>query len=564
MLSTVRFSRLAPLAVTLTVLGVALSASAQPFGVRLTEHADPARSIAVSWNSSRTGDDQVHIGVSPAALDRVVTAGETFAMGAELGTGYTARIDGLEPDTEYYYKVGRAGELYPSGDPFSFRTLPDDRCAPIRILVIGDNRADLDGMGPNPLWPDIMNEALAESPALMINTGDMVKNGERTDEWANFINDSEPGFATVPSIVTMGNHDEDDVNGDGAIFNRLFELPRNSRTATEDYYSIDVGPVHFVSINTQFTRPSTSEMSEMLTWLEEDLSAATQPWTIVFFHKAVYSRGNHHTGEENDGAINAALTPIFDAHDVDLVLNGHSHDYERYAPTVGFDVEFGGTGRTFPAGDGSTVAGMMMIPDGRTGTTYIVTGGAGALTTAGIPGTGWCMDLACTYCLPFVNNCADEVLDNDRDATVQFSGLHNYVVMDVDGPDIHIVAKSTIAGNSGRGGTTLDTFTIANSDWPASICGDDPMPGTDGGVPSPDGGVVGGRDAGIASTRDAGTGGTGSPDAGTGGPGGGPGSGGSDDGGCGCTVPGAPPFGAPTPWVIGALAVALYFRRRRG
>ena len=558
-------SRLAPFSLTVALFGVAAApASAQPFGARLTEYGDPARSVAVGWNSTRTGDDQVHIGVSPTALDRMVTAVETFAMDAELGTGYTARIDGLEPDTQYYYKVGRTGELYPSGDPFSFRTLPDDPCAPIRVVVIGDNRADLDGMGPNTIWPDIMAEALDEGPVLMINTGDMVKNGERSDEWANFISDSEPGFANVPSIVTMGNHDEDDVNGDGAIFNRLFELPRNSRTATEDYYSIDVGPIHFVSVNTQFTRPSTTEMTEMLTWLEEDLSAATQPWTIVFFHKAVYSRGNHHTGEENDGAINAALTPIFDAHDVDLVLNGHSHDYERYAPTVGLDSEFGGSGRTFPAGSGSAISGMMTIPDGRTGTTYVVTGGAGALTTAGIPGTDFCMDIACTYCLPFVNNCADEVLDNDREATVQFSGLHNYVVMNVDGPDIHVLAKSTIAGNSGRGGGTLDTFTIANSDWPASLCDDDPVPGPDGGAPTGDGGVIGRRDGGTGGggSRDAGTGG-GSRDAGAGGAGAGPGSGGSDDGGCGCAVPGALP-GAPLPWTLAALAAALYFRRRRG
>jgi MYXO-CTERM domain-containing protein len=318
-------------------------------------------------------------------------------------------------------------------------------------------------------------------------------------------------------------------------------------------------------LNTQFTRPATTEMAEMLTWLEEDLTAATQPWTIVFFHKAVYSRGNHHTGEENDGAINAAFTPIFDAHDVDLVLNGHSHDYERYAPTVGYDAEFGGSGRTFPAGDGSAIAGMMTIPDGRTGTTYLVTGGAGALTTAGIPGTDFCMDIACTYCLPFVNNCAEEVLDNDRDATVQFSGLHNYVVMDVDGPDIHVVAKSTIAGNSGRGGGTLDTFTIANSDWPGSVCDDEPMPGTDAGVPVGDAGAVGSRDAGTggSGSRDAGTGGSGSRDAGTGGPGGGPGGGGADDGGCGCAVPGGPDGAAPIAWMLAALAVALYFRRSR-
>ncbi len=548
----------AALVLALAATGSALAAptaAAQPFGVRLTHYGDAARSVAVSWNSSRTGDDQVRIGTSAAALDRTVTAADTFDLPGELGTAYTARIDGLEPDTEYFYKVGREGELHPADAPFSFRTLPDDPCAPFRIIVIGDNRADLDGMGPNPLWADIMEEALADAPDLMLNTGDMVKNGDRADEWTNFISDSEPGFANVASIVTMGNHDEDDVNGDGAIFNRLFELPRNSRTATEDYYSMDIGPIHFVSLNTQFTRPGTTEMSQMVEWLEEDLAATTQPWKIVFFHKAVYSRGNHHTGEESDGAINASFTPIFDEHDVDLVLNGHSHDYERYAPTVGLDEEFGGSGRTFPAGAGSAFESMEAVPDGRTGTTYVVTGGAGALTTAGIPGTDFCEDLACTYCLPFVNNCPDEVLDNDREGTVVFSGLHNYLILDVDGPDIRAEAYATVAGNTGRGGEALDRFTISKSDWPSSICGGT-MPGTDGGVPTTDGGTPAG-DSGTAPGRDAGSGGGGT-DAGGGGGGG---SGGSSEGGCGCTVPTG--RGEVPAALFALLPVALLRVRRR-
>lgn len=534
-------------------LSLAASVSAQPFGVRLTHYGDPTRTVAVGWNSERPTDVEVHIGSSPTALDRVITATDTFTLGADLKTGYTARIDGLEPDTQYYYKVGSAGDLYPAGDPFTFRTLSDDRCAPMRILVIGDNRADLDGIGPNALWPDIMNEAMAESPVLMINTGDMVKNGNRADEWANFIAESEPGFANVPSILTMGNHDEDDVNGDGAIFNRLFELPRNPRTATEDYFSIEVGPIHLVSLNTQFTRPGTTEMTQMLAWLEEDLSASTQPWTIVFFHKAVYTRGNHYTGEENDGAINAAFTPIFDAHDVDLVLNGHSHDYERYAPSVGYDTAFGGSGRTFPAGNGSALAGMTNIPDGRTGTTYVVTGGAGALTTAGIPGTGFCMDIGCTYCLPFVMRCEESVLDKDREGTVMFSGLHNYVLLDVDGPDIHVTAKATVAGNTGRGGDTLDSFTLSSSEWPSGLCGSGPLPGTDGGVPGTDAGTPAGRDSGSPSgTRDSGRSGDGGAGGSTGPA--------SDDGGCGCAVPGAP---ARRPAWLALLALPLAFLRRR-
>lgn len=540
----------APLPVLIALL-LPTAAAAQPFGVRLTHHDDPARSVAVGWNSPDNGDDEVHIGTAPGALDRVVTAADTHAIGDELATAFTARIDGLEPDTEYFYRVGNDGALHPAGEPFSFRTLPVDRCAPFRMVVIGDNRPDQDlvDTGPNPLWSRILEEALAETPQLFINTGDMVYDGSQKKQWADFIETSESGFAHVASIMTMGNHDEDDVNGDGAIYNRLFELPRNTRTATEDYYSTDVGPVHLVSLNTQFVRPGTTERDEMLEWLRADLAATRQPWKIVFFHKAVYTRGNHHTGEEHDGAINAALTPIFDEYDVDLVLNGHSHDYERYAPTVGFDEAFGGTGRTFPAGIGSDLAAMTSLPDGRTGTSYIVTGGAGALTTAGIPGTDFCMDLACTYCLPLVNMCDEDVLAKDREGTVMFSGLHNYLILDVDGPTLTGEAWATVAGNSGRGGKTLDRFTISHSDWSDGFCGTGPTPGEDAGVP--------GFDAGVPPNHDAG-GATGAGDAGRGGA---DATAGSDDGGCGCHVPGHRSH-LPVPLGLLGLLLLVLWRRR--
>jgi hypothetical protein len=274
----------------------------------------------------------VVLGVTPEALDHTIAATETFALGGALGTSFTARVSGLAPRTTHYYRVGADGADHPPAgtDPFSFHTLSADPCASFRVTVIGDNRADLDGRGPNAIWDDILGEAMMMRPDLLVNTGDMVKNGDNPEEWSNFIDASEAGFALVPSILTMGNHDEDDANGDVALYNQLFELPRNSETGTEDYYSIDAGPVHFVSLNTQFTRPDT-ELDPMVAWLESDLSATAQPWIVVFFHKAIYSRGNHSTGEEDDGAINRALVPVFDAHDVDLVFDA-SRPEGQFAP----------------------------------------------------------------------------------------------------------------------------------------------------------------------------------------------------------------------------------------
>lgn len=534
----------AGLLVLVSVWGTAAVAEAQPFGTRLTLDGDPTTTMAVAWNSTDTTDDRIHFGTTPGTLDRMVVADETHDLPAPLGRVFVAHLTGLTPATEYWYQVGNGTRWHPSGSAFHFRTFSADRCAGFTAIVIGDNRADTDGVGPSPLWSEIMVEAMAFSPSLFVNTGDMVKNGNNPVEWEAFLRESEPGFANTPSLVTMGNHDEDDVSGEGALYNQIWALPRNSRTDLEDYYSIDVGPIHFVSLNTQYTRPSTTEMSDMATWLRGDLAAATLPWRIVFFHKAVYTRGNHHTGEENGGAINAMFVPVFDEHDVDFVFNGHSHDYERFAPSVGLDREFGGSGRSFPVGDGGAIRGRAdALPDGTMGTHYVVTGGAGALTTDVFGFT--CIDAACTYCTGFNTRCPDEVYENDVDGTVMYDGRHNFVVLQVMGDQITGEVRATVAGNSRGGGEEIDSFAVANGSFPMELCGGGPMPAVDAGPPIP------GVDTGPAPRIDAGP----RP------PGGGSG---SDEGGCGCrVVTGSRGRGVALGAMLLAVALAVLSWRRR-
>lgn len=467
----------------------ATHASAAPWGVRLSYPNDPTTQVGIGYNSDDATDVEIHFGTSPNALDQtlVVDGSEIFTQAAELGFAFSATLSGLSPDTTYYYKVGREGALHPQGAPYAFTTLPDDRCAAFRAVLIGDNRSNINGVGASAIYPGILEAAAATTPNFFVNTGDMVKNGEAAEEWRDFLEKSESAFARIPSLPTMGNHDADDVDGDAAIYNQLFRLPRNSQTVTEDYYSIDVGPVHFVSLNSQFT--NATELPQQVAWLDADLAANVQPWTLIFFHKAIYTRGNHVTGEESDGALNAAFVPVFDRHNVDLVFNGHSHDYERYAPSVGVDASFGGTGRTFPAGNGQTIAALAEIPNGDVGTTYTVTGGGGAATLGAIEEfLDECPDPACTFCTGLnIGGCDEDVLDRDRDGTVVFSGDHHFVVLDVVGDTLSAQVIST-----DDPGEILDAWTMRKEGSGLNCAGPvdaGPPPAVeDAGAPGVDGG----------------------------------------------------------------------------
>ena len=69
---------------------------------------------------------------------------------------------------------------------------------------------------------------------------------------------------------------------------------------------------------------------DQLAWLEADLQASQhQPWRIALFHRPPYSAGSRHG---SDLAVRQAFHPLFEQYDVQFVIVGHEHNYERFAP----------------------------------------------------------------------------------------------------------------------------------------------------------------------------------------------------------------------------------------
>ncbi len=517
------------------------AAAAEPHGVRLTMAANPATAMAVSWNSDSATESHIIYGTVPTVLSTDLVAQQTFVQGAPLNNAFTATLTGLDASTTYHYRVGSAGNYHPpdGADPFSFTTLPSDPCAPFTFILIGDNRADFDGIGPNAVWAEILAETMAHEPDFFVNTGDMVKNGEDPAEWANFIDMSEAGWAYVPSILAIGNHDDNNDNGPGSHFAQLFEFALNSQNNWENYYSVDVGPIHFVALD---SNAGGTEFTDMVSWLDSDLGASDRPWKMVTHHHAIYSRGNHYTGEEDDGRLNAALIPKYDAHDVDFVFNGHSHNYERYAPSVGVDPAWDGaaTPRSFPAGNGAANGPGSDLADGATGTTYMVSGGAGALTTELGPSIE-CIDAGCTYCTGINFNCEDDVFDLDKDGTALYEGAHSFAVFKVDGANIEVDVWTTDAGNlASEHPMIADSFTMTSTDF-GDLCSAGPA---DAGPSSYDA-----ASANADANANSDDGGGSASDGG--------GADGDKAGGCGCSS-----SAGAAPWLL-VLLVTLGLRRRR-
>src|SRR6185369_16850295 len=134
---------------------------------------------------------------------------------------------------------------------------------------------------------------------------------------------------------TLGNHDgvsADSATQSGPYYD-IFSLPAGGEaggvaSGTEAYYSFDYGRVHFVCLDSY--ESGRAPAVPMLQWLASDLHAAHADWTVAFWHHPPYTKGSH------DSDVDIELTemrqnvlPVLEEAGVDLVLCGHSHDYER-------------------------------------------------------------------------------------------------------------------------------------------------------------------------------------------------------------------------------------------
>jgi|SRR6266496_1885479 len=89
------------------------------------------------------------------------------------------------------------------------------------------------------------------------------------------------------------------------------------------YYSFDLGAWHIISLNSSVP----AALSAQSKWLREDLAAHPVDCVLAYWHAPIYSSGPH----APDLTMRDTWSILYKA-GVDVVLNGHDHIYERFAP----------------------------------------------------------------------------------------------------------------------------------------------------------------------------------------------------------------------------------------
>ncbi|HET7105224.1 MAG TPA: metallophosphoesterase [Candidatus Acidoferrum sp.] len=99
------------------------------------------------------------------------------------------------------------------------------------------------------------------------------------------------------------------------------------------YYSYDLGAWHIVVLNTNCAATQLggcAEGSPQEIWLKQDLAAHPNVCTLAYGHHALFSSGLLPKHAEHP-ELRAFWQDLYDAH-ADIVLAGHEHSYERFAP----------------------------------------------------------------------------------------------------------------------------------------------------------------------------------------------------------------------------------------
>jgi len=122
-----------------------------------------------------------------------------------------------------------------------------------------------------------------------------------------------------------GNHE---FHSKGATF--YFEyFGKAAGDPSKGYYSYDLGTWHVIALNSECAEVGgCNEGSPEEQWLRADLAAHPAACTLAYFHKPLFSSGGAHG---DDPQLRPFFQALYDAN-ADVVLAGHDHDYERFAP----------------------------------------------------------------------------------------------------------------------------------------------------------------------------------------------------------------------------------------
>ena len=180
------------------------------------------------------------------------------------------------------------------------------------VAAVGD-------WGCNDNSKNTLKNISSKKPELIIALGDL--SYQRTAEcWLEIISSVD----NITKIV-RGDHDNDF---------RTSQYMKHFNMSSE-FYSFNHFNIHFVIMSTELPYELGSKQYEFVkSDLENTLTNSSSKWIIIAYHQPAYISPNDCQGCSPRVTLREVYHPLFDRYNVDLVLQAHSHNYERSYPIL--------------------------------------------------------------------------------------------------------------------------------------------------------------------------------------------------------------------------------------
>jgi chitodextrinase len=260
-----------------------------------------ATSISLTW--------------SPSTDNIGVTSYDVYRSGALAGTSNSTSytVGGLACGTSYTFSVDAkdaAGNASSSSGGVASSTAACSASSDPVITAAGDICGSTTDCAPTASLISQIN------PNRVLTLGDNAYADGALSDYNSYYDPNWGRFKATTSPAP-GNHDYHQAGGAG-YFGYFGAL------APAEYYSYDVGSWHLISLDGEI---SASDGSPQETWLRNDLAAHANQCVLAYWHEPRWSSGTTHGSESS---FDAFWRDLYGAH-ADVVLNGHEHNYERFA-----------------------------------------------------------------------------------------------------------------------------------------------------------------------------------------------------------------------------------------
>lgn len=169
--------------------------------------------------------------------------------------------------------------------------------------------------------------------AFTVGVGDLVGNGSDRAAWQHFFGLLSTHAAKQPVYLVPGNHDYDGYADElrPLWFQKL--VPRRP----VNYFSWYAENCGFIALDPNENFPiGVTPGSSQYEWLRKELESDAwhqADWRFIMIHQTLYSQG--WAGYQGDKVLRNLLEPLLEKAKVDVVVSGHTHDYERLTRKYG-------------------------------------------------------------------------------------------------------------------------------------------------------------------------------------------------------------------------------------